>query len=134
MTLRSDANHCFVCGPNNAIGLKLSFNLEGEICKSEFIPEKEHCGYDNVTHGGIIYSVLDDVMANWLVLKEVKAFTAACEIRYKCPLTIGTKVLLEGKCITDKGRLAIMEGKMFREDTHQVVAETEGKFMKITTG
>ena len=130
MRLRSEANRCFVCGPNNTIGLKLSFFMEGEICKSEFTPEKEHCGYDAITHGGIIYCVLDDVMANWLVLRDVKAYTAACEIRYKSSLQVGTSVLLEGKCIKDKGRLAIMEGKMFRKDNHQLVAETKGRFMK----
>lgn len=130
MRLRSEANRCFVCGPNNAIGLKLSFIMDGEICKSEFTPEKEHCGYDSITHGGIIYCVLDDVMANWLVLRDVKAYTAACEIRYKSPLQIGTTVFLEGKCIKDKGRLAIMEGKMLRQDNHQLVAETRGSFMK----
>ena len=104
--------------------------MDGEICKSEFTPEKEHCGYDSITHGGIIYCVLDDVMANWLVLRDVKAYTAACEIRYKSPLQIGTTVFLEGKCIKDKGRLAIMEGKMLRQDNHQLGAETRGSFMK----
>ncbi|MAI41541.1 MAG: thioesterase [Gammaproteobacteria bacterium] len=131
MNLRSDANHCFVCGPNNSIGLKLMFRMEDEICKSEFTPEEEHCGYDGVTHGGIVYSVLDDVMANWLFLRGVRAFTAACEIRYKNPLAIGTRVFLEGKCVKEKSRIALLEGKMLRKDNRQLIAETHAKFMKI---
>ena len=57
--LRTDGANCFVCGPGNEIGLRLSFRLEDAICKSEFTPSELHCGYDGVTHGGIIFSVLD---------------------------------------------------------------------------
>jgi len=129
--LRSDANHCFVCGPGNPIGLKLDFRLEDDVCHSEFTPGPDHCGYDNVTHGGIVYSALDDVMANWLFLKGFKAFTAKCEIRYRDALPIGTTVRLEGHCTKQKARLTQMKGLMIRSDTHEVVAETEAAFMMI---
>ena len=129
--LRSDANRCFVCGPGNPIGLKLAFRLEEDICHSEFTPGADHCGYDNVTHGGIVFSALDDVMANWLFLKGFKAFTAKCDIRYRDALPIGAKVRLEGHCIKQKARLTQMKGLMIRYDTNEVVAETEAAFMMI---
>ena len=129
--LRSDADHCFVCGPGNPIGLKLSFRLEGDICRGEFTPGADHCGYDQVTHGGIVFSALDDVMANWLFLKGFRAFTAKCDIRYRDTLPIGTKVRLEGRCIKQKARLTQMKGLMIRNDTNEVVAETEAAFMMI---
>lgn len=129
--LRSDANHCFVCGPGNPIGLKLSFRLEDDICHSEFTPGTDHCGYDSVTHGGIVFSALDDVMANWLFLKGFRAFTAKCDIRYRDALPIGTKVRLEGHCIKQKARLTQMKGLMIRNDTNKVVADTEAAFMMI---
>ncbi|MBD3648222.1 MAG: PaaI family thioesterase [Pseudomonadales bacterium] len=129
--LRSNANHCFVCGPANPGGLQLTFRIdENDVCRSEFTPADHHCGYDNVTHGGIIFSALDDVMANWLYLKGMTGFTAKCEIRYKDSLPTGIAVKLEGHCIKQRGRLVVMQGKMIRSDTGQVVAETEGSFMK----
>lgn len=129
--LRSDANRCFVCGPGNPIGLKLAFRLEDDICHSEFTPGEDHCGYDNVTHGGIVFSALDDVMANWLFLKGFKAFTAKCDIRYRDTLPVGVKVRLEGHCIKQKARLTQMKGLMIRRDTNEVVAETDAAFMMI---
>ena len=129
--LRSDASHCFVCGPGNPIGLKLNFRLQDNICHGEFTPGENHCGYDNVTHGGIVFSALDDVMANWLFLKGFKAFTAKCDIRYRDALPVGTKVRLEGHCIKQKARLTQMKGLMIRNDTSEVVAETEAAFMMI---
>ena len=129
-SLRSDANKCFVCGPKNPIGLHLSFSIDDEdTCHSQFTPAENHCGYDSLTHGGIIFSALDDVMANWLFLKGIKAFTAKCEIRYRDVLPIGTRVRLEGHCLKQKARLTQMRGLLIRENTNQVVAEAEASFM-----
>jgi acyl-coenzyme A thioesterase PaaI-like protein len=129
--LRSDANRCFVCGKSNPIGLKLTFRLEDDVCRSEYTPLDEHCGYDGVTHGGIIFSALDDVMANWIFLKGIRAYTAKCDIRYKGELPTGTAVKLEGRCIKERGRLVIMQGTMARADNGQLVAECEASFMKV---
>ena len=128
--MRTDGNRCFVCGPVNSIGLKLVFRIEDDVCRSEFSPSEMHCGYDGVTHGGIIFSVLDDVMGNWIHLKGIRAYTAKCDIRYKDNLPTGTKVRVEGRCIKRRGRLIVMEGKMIRDDTNEIVAETQASFMR----
>lgn len=130
--LRSDANRCFVCGKSNPIGLKLEFRLEDDVCRAEYTPLPEHCGYDGVTHGGIIFSALDDVMANWIFLKGIRAYTAKCDIRYKAELPTGTPVRLEGRCIRERGRLVMMQGVMSRADNGDIVAETEASFMKAS--
>ncbi|MDG2251327.1 MAG: PaaI family thioesterase [Gammaproteobacteria bacterium] len=127
----ADGERCFVCGPGNNIGLKLVFRLDDDnVCRSEFSPDALHCGWDGVTHGGIIFSVLDDVMANWIHLNGMRGFTAKCDIRYKGSLPTGTKVKLEGQCIKQRGRLVVMEGKMFRANTGELVAQTEASFMQ----
>ena len=129
MSLDSQSNGCFVCGPGNPIGLKLRFRLEEEVCRSEFTPDIRHAGYSDVTHGGIVFSLLDDVMANWLWLQGIQCFTARADVRYRAHLPIGIAVLLEGRCVKRKGRLAMMEGKVIRQDTSEVVAEATGSFM-----
>ncbi len=118
-----------MCGPSNPIGLNIEFALIDDVCLAEFTPGAHHCGYDNVTHGGLIYSALDDVMANWIFLKGQRAFTAKCEIRYKQALPIGTKVLLEGRCLQQRKRLIVLKGSMRRADNQQTVAEAEASFM-----
>ena len=104
--------------------------MDDDVCRSEFIPDTMHCGYDGVTHGGIIFSVLDDVMANWIYLKGIRAYTAKCDIRYKGNLPTGTRVKLEGHCTKQRSRLIAMEGKMIRVDTGELVAETQASFMR----
>ena len=129
MSLRSESNGCFVCGPGNPIGLKLEFRMDGDVCRSEFTSREEHAGYRDVTHGGIVFSLLDDVMANWLWLQGIQCMTARAEIRYRGELPIGEPVRLEGRCLKRKGRLAQMEGKVIRQRDEVVVAEATASFM-----
>ena len=123
------ANNCFVCGIDNPIGLKVEFSLLDDVCIGSFTPQMQHAGYDNLTHGGILFSLLDDVMANWAWLQGKKCFTAKADIRYRQELPIGTEVLLEGRCTKLRGRLAQMEGVITRKDDRSIVAESTGSFM-----
>ena len=129
MSLEHVSNGCFVCGPGNPIGLQLKFRVEDDVCRSEFTADSRHAGYRDVTHGGIVFSLLDDVMANWLWLQGVQCFTAKADIRYRAQLPIGVPVDLEGRCLKRKSRLALMEGKVLRQDNGEVVAEATASFM-----
>ena len=122
-------NNCFVCGSTNPIGLKVKFSLVDGVCIASFTPQAQHAGYESVTHGGILFSLLDDVMANWVWLQGEKCFTAKADIRYRAELPIGQEVRLEGRCLKRKGRLAQMEGKVIRTDNQFVVAEASASFM-----
>ena len=127
--IESAANRCFVCGPSNPIGLHLRFRIDGDVCRAEFTPGEAHMGYDGVTHGGIIFSLLDDVMANWLWLQGERCFTARADVRYRAPLPVGTNVRLEGRMVKRKGRLVQLSGRVIRTDTEATVAEANGSFM-----
>lgn len=129
VSTRSESNGCFVCGPGNPIGLKLTFRMDGDVCRSEFTSRDEHAGYRGVTHGGIVFSLLDDVMANWLWLQGIQCMTAKAEIRYRDELPVGVPVRLEGRCVQRRGRLAQMEGRVIRQDDGAVVAEATASFM-----
>tara|TARA_B100000686_G_C16476466_1_gene804856 strand:- start:185 stop:616 length:432 start_codon:yes stop_codon:yes gene_type:complete len=122
-------NNCFVCGSTNPIGLKVKFSLVDGVCIALFTPQVQHAGYESVTHGGILFSLLDDVMANWVWLQGEKCFTAKADIRYRAELPIGKEVRLEGRCLKRKGRLAQMEGKIIRTDNQFVVAQASASFM-----
>ena len=126
---RADANRCFVCGPENPIGLRITFNLENGICRGTFTPGPDHAGFDTVTHGGIVFSALDDVMANWLFLQGARAVTAKCEIRYRQPAPVGTRLALVARLKFRKRRLCVLTATASIADTGALVAETEASFM-----
>ena len=126
------ARRCFVCGPDNQIGLHLQFRLEDDgTCVSEFTPGPDHVGYPDVVHGGMIYSALDDVMANWLYLRGARAYTARCEIRYKSPVAVGDVLRLVGRPSVLKRNLVKMEGTATRRSDGKVVAVATGTFVVL---
>tara|TARA_B100001996_G_scaffold378532_1_gene362831 strand:+ start:869 stop:1276 length:408 start_codon:yes stop_codon:yes gene_type:complete len=128
------SNHCFVCGPENPIGLKIKFIIDDDdICRAEFTPVETHVGFQDTTHGGIIFSLLDDVMANWLFLKGKPAQTAKCDLRYKNSLQTGETVMLEGHHLKTKSRMAMMYGVMKTKEEEKVIAECHAKFMIISS-
>jgi len=129
--LRSASNGCFVCGPGNPISLGVTFFMDDAVCRGEFVPGPEHMGYDQVTHGGIVFSLLDDVMANWIWLQGEQCFTARADIRYRAELRIGTPVRLEGRCVKRKGRLAQMSGEVVRIADDFVIAQASASFMIV---
>ena len=123
------ANMCFACGVENPIGLKIDFTVDVDTCTAEFAGAENHVGWNNTVHGGIIYSALDDVMANILYRQGRKAHTAKCEIRYRKPLFVGEKVALKGWIVKEKGRLIILKGEARRIADDTVVADCEESFM-----
>ena len=129
INLRRESSGCFVCGPDNPIGLKVVFDIEDGKCIGEFVPKKEHAGFRNITHGGILFSLLDDVMANFLWLQGEQCFTARADIRYRDQLEVGQLVRLISWCEKRKGRLAQMRGEMGRLSDQVTVAEASGTFM-----
>ncbi|MDH3223282.1 MAG: PaaI family thioesterase [Gemmatimonadota bacterium] len=125
------AHNCFVCGPTNPIGLGLDFRIEDGVCRSAFTPGENHEGYPGVVHGGILFSVLDDVMANWLYLQGARAYTARCDIRFRRSGEVGGRLLLEGHHVETRGRVVKMRGVAASEGGGEVVAEAQGTFMII---
>jgi acyl-coenzyme A thioesterase PaaI-like protein len=131
---RPDANNCFVCGPENPQGLRIAFRMDGDVCRATFTPGENHVGWDRMLHGGIMYSALDDVMANWLFLQGARGYTARCEIRYREPVSIGTTLNLEGRLTKRKGKLAMLTGSLTRADTGAEVASAQASFMIADAG
>ena len=126
------ATMCFACGPDNPIGLKIKFVLNDDgHCVGTFTPEASHVGYENTVHGGIIYSALDDVMANVMYLQQRKAHTARCEIRYRQPLAIGETITLRGWIDRERRRLLQLKGEAIRISDQSLIADCEASFMLV---
>ena len=124
------AKMCFACGPDNPIGLQISFTLEDGICRGQFTAGDVHVGYENTVHGGIIYSALDDVMANVLYLQKIKAHTARCEIRYRQPLAVGAQINLSGWIERERRMLVVLKGEARLDEDDSLVADCEASFMR----
>jgi acyl-coenzyme A thioesterase PaaI-like protein len=96
---------------------------------AQFTANENHVGFENTVHGGIIYSALDDVMANVLYLQNRKAHTARCEIRYRRALEVGQTINLTGWIDNERRRLIVLKGEARLAASDELVADAEASFM-----
>ncbi len=121
-----DDSFCFVCGKNNNSGLKLKFDLEADTMRTEFTPAKIHQGFANIVHGGIISTVLDEVMLNLLFKKDIYAVTAELQVRFRKPTRVGEKLLFKS-WITDSNSRLIETAAEAKNENGELIADAKAK-------
>jgi beta-phosphoglucomutase family hydrolase len=84
LDIENTARLCFACSQENPIGLKLRPVHDGEKVTAEFTAGKFHQGWNDVVHGGILYTLLDEVTAYAMLCHGIEyGVTAKSEIRFK---------------------------------------------------
>lgn len=124
-------NHCFVCGPDNPIGLKLKFLSEGNRAWTDFQPDHRHEGYKGILHGGIIATILDEVMIKAALAQGIICVTASMEVRFKAPANLNSRFHFEALVVKARGRIIETTGNM-TDDLGKLIAEASGKYMTVT--
>ena len=128
----TDDGYCFVCGPNNPIGLKLNFSLDGEVMTTEFVPKKEHQGYMNIVHGGIISTLLDEIMVKLAIELGMPVVTAQMDVRLRKSAKVGERLTFSAEILEDTSKLVIAQAKAVT-DNGEIVVEAKGKLVRFST-
>ncbi len=126
----ADDGYCFVCGPNNPIGLKLDFSFDGEKIKTEFFPQKVHQGYKDIIHGGIISALLDEAMVKLAIELGMPAVTAHMDIRLRKAVNVGEKITVVAEILENTKKLLTAHAKAVLVN-NEVIADAKGKLIKI---
>lgn len=110
--VEKEGYNCFGCSPGNKLGLNLTFSEDGEFIVSKWIPKPHFQGWQNVLHGGIQATLLDEI-ASWLVFIKLNTsgVTSRMDVKLKKPV------------YTDKGEL-ILKAKLKEMNRNIAVIET----------
>jgi uncharacterized protein (TIGR00369 family) len=125
---------CFVCGESNPIGLNLRFETDGRMVWTRFTPRKEHIGFKQVVHGGLIATVLDEIMV-WACVAQTKRFGYCAEltVRFQNPLRPGQDTIATAELVANR-RDKIFEVKSELKDTAgKTLATATGKYIPVKT-
>jgi uncharacterized protein (TIGR00369 family) len=130
---KSDYKSCFACGEENVRGLKLKIEDRDGNAVASFVPDASLEGYEGILHGGMISTVLDEVMA-WAARYTTGSFavTAELKVRFLKPVETGKSYLAEGKILGSKGRIVLAEASL-ADEAGVVRARAEGKLFKVET-
>lgn len=123
---------CFVCGESNPLGLQLRFHTDGAIVRTEFVPRPEHVGFKNTVHGGIIATLLDEIMV-WACAVRTKQFSYCAElnVRFQRPLRPGQPAMAAAELVSNR-RQRLFEAKAeLRDQTGRLLATATGKYLPI---
>jgi uncharacterized protein (TIGR00369 family) len=127
-------NHqCFGCSPMNTAGLKMTFATDGESVISSLKVPEHLCGWDHLVHGGVIATILDEIMS-WAALHLLKKIilTKSVSIDFIKPVYIGKMLTAKGRVIKLKSkREALMEGVIVN-DSNEICARSQGTFVLFT--
>ena len=94
----------------------------------EFIPRREHQGWEGLTHGGIVATLLDEAMTHLLQDLGQAAVTASLTVRYHHPLPTGELVEVRARVVASHGRLTQVESEL-RDHQGTLIASARAKFM-----
>ena len=119
---------CFACGQDNPIGLKLKPVYDGEKVRAEFTPGENHQGWDNAVHGGILYTLLDEVTAYAILCRGIYfGVTAKSNVRFKQVAPINQPIQISAWVTKLTRRLVETEGVLALKD-NTVIAEGSSLF------
>jgi uncharacterized protein (TIGR00369 family) len=125
-------NLCFGCGGANERGMLLTFEQEDQArrIRGNFRLGAEYQGASGFIHGGIIATVLDEVMGKVTRFREVHAVTAELSIEYLKPVPVDADLVVEGHEVEMTGRNLFMLGEI-RNIAGQVLARGKGRFVIV---
>jgi uncharacterized protein (TIGR00369 family) len=105
-------HHCFACGELNEMGLHLKLNLEPGRCWTELELPQRFEGWEGIVHGGILCTILDEVMAWSLVARDNWGVTARMSVDFRKPVTVGQAIRAEGWITEDRRRIQVTAGRI----------------------
>jgi acyl-coenzyme A thioesterase PaaI-like protein/3-methyladenine DNA glycosylase AlkD len=120
---------CFACGELNEHGLHLELHASSAGCWTEIELDPRFQGWDSVAHGGIVTTLLDEVMAWSVIGRGTWGVTARLAISFRKPVPVGSRIRAEGWVIEDRRRTFRTAGRVLDPATGTVLAEGTGTFV-----
>jgi acyl-coenzyme A thioesterase PaaI-like protein len=88
-------------------------------------------GWDGIAHGGIVCTILDEVMAWSLAAEDLWGVTARMTVRFHRPLELGRPIRADGWIERAKRRLIDTRGEVVDVSTGIVLASAEGTYATV---
>jgi len=126
-------NYCFVCGQDNPRGLKIAVSYEeAELTAvTELTLPKEFQGWTEVIHGGILATLLDELMAHAVWKFAGPGVTLGMEVRFHQPLKPGEPILVRGVLQPANSSRRQAAAEIIRIADGQKIASGKSRFLLL---
>ncbi|HEX2755172.1 MAG TPA: PaaI family thioesterase [Candidatus Limnocylindrales bacterium] len=129
LTIEVAPHHCFACGALNEHGIHLDLHVDGDRCWTELILPDRFQGWDGIAHGGIICTILDEVMAWSLAATDNWGLTARMSVDFKRPVRLGVAIRGEGWITAVRRRIVDTTARIVDPATGEVLATATATYV-----
>ena len=123
------AHHCFACGSLNDHGMHLVLHVDGGRSWTELELEPRFAGWEGIAHGGIVCTILDEVMAWSLAASDAWGVTVKMAVEFKRPIEIGTPLRAEGRVTRQRRRIVDTEAVIVDRRDGTVLATSTATYL-----
>ena len=125
----SDDRYCFACGNLNPIGLHMEVSFYDNKAFSRLALKREFQGWSEIVHGGVMATILDEIMAHAVLHYVGQAVTTSLHVTYRSPLHVGEEIEAIGYVAEQKSRAAIAKAEIRISGNEKLIATGESKFL-----
>jgi acyl-coenzyme A thioesterase PaaI-like protein len=127
-------HNCFACGTLNEHGLHLELHVELRRSWCELALDRRFEGWDGIAHGGILCTLLDEVMAWALVGDDNWGLTARLSVDFHKPVEVGRAIRAEGWITGARRRIVDTAGRILDPATGVELASATAVYVAADEG
>ena len=126
-----EPHHCFACGELNEQGLHLELHTDptGSWVETALAPKFQ--GWDAVAHGGIVCTLLDEVMAWSVIGRGTWGMTARFAVQWRRQVPTGRMIRAEGRVVEEKRRIFRTQGQIIDPEDGEILATADATFVAV---
>lgn len=120
---------CFACGEKNPHGLGMRVEYQGQraVCRLS-LPEHFQ-GWANIAHGGVVLTILDEIMAYAVLRFAGQGVTIGMESSFRKPVPLGREIVASGWVVGHQGRQARAEGELRLAQDDSLLAQASARWL-----
>ena len=128
-----DDHYCFVCGRDNPRGLKIKVTYfpEEMAAETELALSREYQGWAGVIHGGLLSTLLDEMMAHAVWNFAGPGLTLNMEVRFHHPLKPDETIRVRGALLSSNGSRRRAEAEITRSRDNRKIASAKSRFLLL---
>lgn len=114
------------------MGLNLRFETDGSIVRARFTPKPQHIGFKGVVHGGILSTLLDEIMVWACVVRTGRfAYCGELNVRFVKPARPDREIVAAAELVANRrGRLFEARADLKNQEG-ELLAGATGKYLPI---
>lgn len=126
--------HCFCCGKDNPRGISLRIEGTVEGAEARCSLDEQYQSFPGVAHGGIVTTLLDEVLWYAFYHKGHRTVTRRIEIVFRKPVPLGAPLIITGT-VGESSRHGLWKGSAsVRDESGAVLASATGLFAETAGG